>query len=159
MGQSCLLSFIGVMGIILCHFCTSPNTKISATISRTLKNRIIYVFQQYLNWIFHKPVKWSPSWEEFITGLKITWEMHVYFFSIFFLPLTDFFFFLPIHTFPHLEKKTDVMSHSSILTISFVWEWFFLLLFSFIPLMNIREDSQNDDYFYPVFTIKFRMRI
>lgn len=160
MGQSCLLSFLGVMWIILYHFCMSPNTKISAAISCTLKNRIIYLFQQVLKLNISQDCKMIPIMRRIHHRTKNHLGNACIFFPSFFFPLTDFFFFWQFMLSFTLKKNPCVMSHSSILTISFVWEWFFfLLLFSFIPLMNNREDSQNDDYFHPVFTINLRMKI
>lgn len=112
MGQSCLLSFIGGMWIILCHFCTSPNTKISATISRTLKNQIIYFFQQVLKLNISQACKMIPI----IRRIHHQTKNHlgnacIFFFHLFF-PLTEFFFFfLPIHTTLHLKKKQHAWCH------------------------------------------------
>lgn len=129
MGQSCLLSFIGVMWIMLCHFCTSPNTKISATISRTLKNRIVYLFQQVLKLNISQACKMIPIIRRIHHRAKNNLGNACIFFPSFF-PLTDFFFFCQFILPLHLEKTTCMMSHSSILTISFVWEWdFFITLF------------------------------
>lgn len=91
MGQSCLFSFIGVMWIILCHFCTSPNTKISATISHTSKNCITYLFQRVLKLNISRALQMIPKYEEFITREKSLGK-YMYVLFIFFFPLQNFFF-------------------------------------------------------------------
>lgn len=72
MGQSCLFFFIGVMWIMPCHFCMSPNTKISATISHTFKNFNFCPFQQVLKLHISQALRILPIIRRIYHQRKIT---------------------------------------------------------------------------------------